>query len=142
MCGGGEGVSRAFNLLEYAVAVLNVTPPGPDNASVFHRYLEEQLRRADLRTAREVRSPRGPTRSGRIDIVVSHEDERLAIEVDWLKPRYKSLQKLRLFDGYRVVVLRRSDPWPYPLAGIDAVLSIPAIDPVEAFYTSLKAREK
>lgn len=124
------------SLLEHVVAVLQATPARPDNASVFHKYLEEQLRRANIATVREVRVPRGPTRTGRIDIVATREDEKVAIEVDWLKPRLKSLAKLRLFEGRRLVVLRRSAPWPYPLAGIDAVICIPAIDPVEAFYAA------
>jgi hypothetical protein len=130
-----------MTLLEWVVAIFEATPPGPDNASVFHKYLEAQLNRAGLHTTREVRCPRGPTRSGRIDIVVTCENEQLAIEVDWLKPRFKSLQKLRLFEGYRVVVLRRAKTWPYPLHGIDAVVCIPSVDPVEAFYASIEPRK-
>lgn len=136
-----KGADREF--FEWVVETLEAAAPGPDDASVFHRYIERRFRDEGMDVEREVRIARGPTRSGRLDLVVSWPDIRkVAIEIDWLKPRFKSLQKLRNFAGYRIVVLRRAGAWPYQLSGIDAVVCIPAIDPVEAFNASQKVRNK
>jgi hypothetical protein len=45
-------------------------------------------------------------RRGRIDLVVSRCGASVAIEIDARKPRRKSLDKLRCFNGGRVLVLR------------------------------------
>lgn len=121
-----------------AVQILQALPPGPDDASVFQDYIEYALTEATFVVRREVRCARGPTRGGRIDLVATWRpgtplEARIALELDWRQPRYKSLQKLRLFDGYRIVVLRLDKPYPHPLPGIDAVVCIPVIDPLKPF---------
>lgn len=107
--------------------------PGPDDASLFHDYIEHHLKMAMCTVYREVSAPRGPTRHGRIDLIAELNGAMMALELDWAKPRFKSLTKLRNFLGYRIVVFRRSDPWPYPLQGIDAVVSIPVVEPLRPF---------
>jgi hypothetical protein len=133
----GNKSLRLF-IFDKLVAYLRATPAGPDNATVFHGYIEQRIQDlwgSDLTVDREVKIKRGPDKWGRLDLVVSESEcgFQAAIEIDWLKPRFRSLAKLRNFDGYWVVILRTGEPWLYRLDGIDAVISIPAVDPVKTF---------
>lgn len=120
--------------------VLRGLDPGPDDASVFQDYIEHHLQTAMCTVYREVRCPRGPTKNGRIDLIAECNGAMIALELDWTKPRFKSLAKLRNFRGYRIVVLRRSDPWPYPLQGIDAVVCVPVVEPLQPFLAGQSQR--
>jgi len=74
----------------------------------MHKSVERQLLALGWSVEREFEVPdRGDGKSGRIDLVVT-APHRIAIELDYLEPRVKSLMKLKTFDGDRAVVLRRN----------------------------------
>jgi hypothetical protein len=66
--------------------------------------------------------PLGDVRDGKIDLVATRDGGRVAIELDDQSPRSRSLSKLRLFDGYRIVVLRGRYATEIP-DGIDEVIA-------------------
>ena len=61
---------------------------------------------------------RGDSRPGRIDVFASRGEERIAIELDRLTPREKSLVKLSQVDAVRVVVLREAEKAIYQRDGV------------------------
>ncbi len=66
----------------------------------------------------------GDRRDGRIDIVATAiSGERVAIELDARKPRRRSIEKLRLFPGSRVIGLRGVE-WRDLPDGIDDVICL------------------
>jgi hypothetical protein len=64
----------------------------------------------------------GDDRAGRIDIVASYKRGSVAIELDCRRPRTRSLKKLRLFNGYRLIVLR-GVAMPVAYDGIDQIIA-------------------
>ena len=61
---------------------------------------------------------RGDGRAGKIDILAEKGLEKWAIEVDWNKPRKKSLTKLKSMDGFHKIVLLRTGSLKYKEDGI------------------------
>ncbi len=53
-------------------------------------------------------SDRGDGRSGRIDLVYLKDGKEIAIELDRLKPRYKSIFKLKNYGADKSFVITRS----------------------------------
>jgi hypothetical protein len=127
--------------------ILRSLPPGPDNAAIFQDYIEHHLRGMNYVVDREVPCLKMSGRRGRIDLVASYSFEhrgrdykvRIGIELDWKRPRYRSLAKLRIFDGYRIIVLRRNDEYPYPIAGIDDIVCVPISAPLPTFLAGQAA---
>lgn len=61
---------------------------------------------------------------GRIDIVATAKSgERIAIELDARKPRRRSIEKLQLFPGSRIIGLRGVE-WIHLPEGIDDVVCV------------------
>ena len=90
----------------YALEVLGKMQPAPDDAAEFHRTVETALKSAGFTVRREARvgireSGRG---AGRIDLLASIHDGFVAIELDRRSPRSKSLDKLRSFNAFRIVI--------------------------------------
>lgn len=109
----------------YAVEVMQSMRPPPDNAREFHNAIEAALLRAGFSVRREAYV--GIRESGRsrgaIDLLAQMNGEFVAIELDRRSPRAGSLDKLRAFNAYRIVVLRGAEPWSME-RGIDAIISI------------------
>jgi hypothetical protein len=117
---------RALALLERVRSVL-VSSVYPDHAKSAQLLAAELLRGAGFSVVLEVFVPdRGDGSPGRLDLVARCDDGSVAIELDAVRPRRKSLFKLRQFDGLRVVCLRgRSCSVP---VGIDAVVCLPLVE--------------
>lgn len=86
--------------------------PLPNSSAGFHDGVCAALSRAGWAVEREFRVEavpgRGGPRSGRVDLVARKGDAAVAVELDRLSPRRKSLAKLRASGfGHRVVILRR-----------------------------------
>jgi hypothetical protein len=109
----------------FAVSVISKLCP-PDNARNFHDEVEEALRQSGFWVRREALcSVRESGRSrGYIDLLAEKFGGFVAIELDNKSPRSGSLDKLRAFNAYRVVVLRGALEWPEE-RGIHAIISIP-----------------
>jgi len=109
---------------ERACVVLSELEPLPDTAAAVHSASIEALEEGGFSVSPEytVAIP-DKERSGRIDIVATLKDGRVAIEIDARKPRRKSLLKLKLFQGFRIVALRGVD-MPQPPDGIHATVGI------------------
>ena len=110
---------------QYAIEIISRLCP-PDNAKLFHDEVEHSLREARFYVRREANvgirsSGRGP---GRIDLLAEMHGGFVAIELDNKSPRSGSLDKLRAFNAFRLVVLRGAPPWPDE-RDIDAIISIP-----------------
>lgn len=94
----------------------------PDHAATMHAELAGALRMAGFYVTMEYPTAHlGDRRDGRIDIVAFALADRIAIELDCRKPRRRSLEKLRLFDGYKIVGVRGIEGHETP-DGIDAVI--------------------
>ena len=104
--------------------VSRIQGPLPDNAKACHDAVEIALRGDGLDVIREAQVNNGDGLTGRFDLLVSANGQRVAIEIDFRLARAKSTQKLLGFDGGRVQILRGSLP-PQPIHGIDACLSLP-----------------
>jgi hypothetical protein len=100
---------RAMDTYQFLVAtVLSLDAPCFAGAKVFHAEIESRLRKVGCSVIKEYRvKDRGDGREGYIDLVV-HAPFRAAIELDNVRPRIKSVFKLRSFSGERFVILRRS----------------------------------
>ncbi len=64
---------------------------------------------------------RGDGRVGRIDIVATKDDIKLAIEVDNKSPRQKSINKLNSMTNYHKIVILRNGNGNYRLGDIYVV---------------------
>ena len=113
---------------QMALEVLRHIPPLPDNSHLFHDGIEAALRRRGFVVRREAEvsireSGRGP---GRIDLLAQYHGGFVALELDNRSPRSKSIDKLRAFNAFRIVVMRGAEPWSEE-RGIDAIISVPVI---------------
>lgn len=105
------------------VRVLRSLPLLPDHAGAVHAAVLEALRDDGFHVEHEVPITLSDGREGRIDLVARRWGGATAIEIDARRPRTKSLDKLREFDGGRIMALRgvagcgRFD-------GIDAIVPI------------------
>lgn len=78
-----------------------------DNANAFHRGVMIALTDAGFKVFFEFSTaPLGDDVYGRIDIVAEKYGGSVAIELDNRRPRKRSIRKLRLFSGYRIIALR------------------------------------
>lgn len=111
--------------LELARSILENLPPVADTAPMVQVAAAKALRRHGFDVILEY-----PVEGGRIDIVASWDDWRVAIEIDARKPRARSLLKLRAFQGATIVALRGVTAL-LP-EGIDAVANIPVRTALEA----------
>ncbi|MDH6372796.1 hypothetical protein M2444_004625 [Paenibacillus sp. PastF-3] len=66
---------------------------------------------------------RGDGKKGRVDIVAHKDGITLAIEIDRLHPRKKSILKLQGINAYRILILRGTVKCVIP-SGIHAICSI------------------
>ena len=96
----------------------------PDSAAVFHAAVVNHLFVCGFRVRTEICVELPSGKGGRIDLVAYDNRGAVAIELDNRRPRRKSLDKLSVFDGGRVVVLRGVPPIRKP-EGIDAIIAIP-----------------
>lgn len=119
---------EAKTLLVHRICeVVNCIPgPLPDDAASCHDAVEAALLADGLRVIREAEVRNGDGISGRFDLLVIADGERVAIEIDRRMARAKSTQKLLGFDGGRIQILRGSMP-PHPIVGIDACISLPVL---------------
>lgn len=111
---------------DYALDILRGLSDLEDNARIFHDQVEWALRNAGFSVRREAHV--GLRESGRgfgyIDLLAIYHDGFVAIELDNRSPRARSLDKLRAFNAFRIVVLRGERDWPLE-RDIDAIISIP-----------------
>lgn len=78
-----------------------------DHAREMQEEVSRALERAGFLVVLEFSTAKlGDNRNGRIDIVASKAGENVAIELDCRTPRLRSIKKLKLFDGYRIIGLR------------------------------------
>jgi len=80
-----------------------------DHAKTAQYEIAEHLRSKGYTVVLEHPVPdAGNGTSGRIDIIATRKNERLAIEVDRSSPRDKSMFKLKSMSGYTPIVLLRN----------------------------------
>lgn len=95
-----------------------------DDAATMHAEVAAALEAAGLFVIMEYPTRwLGDVRKGRIDIVVQKALGQAAIELDCRKPRRRSVLKLRLFPGYRIVGIRGIEGFD-PVIGIDEIVSM------------------
>ena len=98
----------------------------PRSVAAIEKQVKETLTKVGFSGETEQTIHYG-SRVGRINLVVQRSGPPVAIEIDRLSARQKSILKLRSFDGLRMIVLRRGlGAKPGPIAGIDLVISIEA----------------
>lgn len=109
--------------VDRAVAALRGLPTLPDTSQVVHAAALAALRDAGFVVKPEVTVVLPEGRNGRYDLVAEWGSHRIAVEIDTRKPRQKSLDKLRAFDGGRIIALRGvSCAWR--IDGIDAIVPL------------------
>lgn len=110
----------------YAMDVLRDMPRPLDNSRAFHDAVQAALRAAGFSVRREAYV--GIRESGRpfgyIDLLAQYQDGFVAIELDNRTPRAGSLDKLRAFKAFRLLVLRGDRGWTSE-RGIDAIINVP-----------------
>jgi hypothetical protein len=94
----------------------------PDFAPAFHANIGYCLKKNGFDVSFEFLVRRVNGRRGRIDLVATKADESVAIELDNKMPRIGSLEKLRLFEGSKMVILREGEQMN--VEGIDAVVAV------------------
>lgn len=83
----------------------------PNHAWAFHRRVAQILNDAGLYVECEHGTHRyGDSRFGRIDIFAAHAGGHVFLELDTRKPRLRSMEKLGLVEGFKIIVLRGSAP--------------------------------
>lgn len=94
-----------------------------DHAREMQQEVERALTRAGFSVRLEYPTAHlGDNRNGRIDIVAHKDGQDVAIELDCRTPRYRSIKKLKLFPGYRIIGLRGIR---HPIVdGIDGVVCL------------------
>lgn len=98
----------------------------PDNAKAAHDKVIEWLTGLGYDCQREVYvDDRGDGRRGRIDLVAINDKHMLAIEIDQLTPREKSVFKLKQVDGFIKIILLRGITNHQSIPGIDFIIAIP-----------------
>jgi hypothetical protein len=97
--------AEAIRILEDVVQ--SIPTARRQSAKSFHDAVDLSLVQRGWRVHREFRAPRrgDDHGGGLIDLVIT-SPIRMAIEIDNISPRQKSLFKLRDFVGLRVVILR------------------------------------
>jgi hypothetical protein len=110
--------------LSEAVRICGSVSAGRSNA--LHHELVAAFQKANRKTTVEwVIKDRGDGHGGRIDIVV---DGTIAIEADGMRPKKKSVMKLRTFQGLRIIVLA-GGKWEGKIDGIHAIVSANTAQP-------------
>jgi hypothetical protein len=98
----------------------------PDDAKAAHDKITEWLGNLGYDCHKEIWvDDRGDGRRGRIDIVASNNAHTLAIEIDRLTPREKSVFKLKQVNGVIRIILLRGTSEKQSIPEIQAVLGIP-----------------
>jgi hypothetical protein len=94
-----------------------------DHAREMQEEVSRALERAGFLVTLEFSTAKlGDSRNGRIDIVASKQGQNVAIELDCRTPRLRSIKKLKLFSGYRIIGLRGIR---HPIVdGIDGVVCL------------------
>lgn len=78
-----------------------------DHAGEMQKEIASALGRAGFSCILEYSTRRlGDIKNGRIDIVAEKHGEGVAIELDCRSPRSRSIKKLKLWPGYRIIGLR------------------------------------
>lgn len=78
---------------------------------------------------------RGDGRRGFVDLLATTpEGWSVALELDRVEPRDKSIEKLRQVPGVRIIVLREGPSWEHPPEGIDAVIGLQERDKYPAEF--------
>lgn len=113
----------------YVLDILrHIKVPLTDSARAFHDEVEELLVQHRFNVRREAAvSVRASGRgAGRIDLLAHKSGGFVALELDFRSPRPGSMDKLRAFNAFRIIVLRGAEPWGKEL-GIDAIISVPVL---------------
>jgi hypothetical protein len=118
----GKGTAPRRAISADVLEELSLLPPVLD-ATGFQNAAEDVLTSLGFHCEREVWVGDGIKETrGRIDLLAERNGERLALELDNLTPRQKSLRNLAWMDDVtRVVVLRGPFDGPVPV-GLDAVI--------------------
>jgi hypothetical protein len=122
----GTNAERKISELDIAVgryaALIISNNSYPDNARLMHQRVSFLLEKNGFYVENEFPTRViGDDKAGRIDIVASYKSGSVAIELDCRRPRTRSLKKLRLFDGYRLIALRGVGMFETP-RGVDQVV--------------------
>ena len=103
-----------MNAVDQLASALPKFGPFPDRARLFHDRIQAALEFLGWQTRREVDVQAlrlGNGRCGRVDLVATREGASVAIELDRMSPRSRSLRKLSLMPvAERLVILRRRAP--------------------------------
>ena len=103
----------------------------PDAAPAFHANIAYCLKKRGFAVTFEYCVARSNGRRGRIDLCVEKDGQRAGIELDNRMPRKGSIEKLRLFPGAKMIVLREGEQMT--VEGIDAIvpLKVRPVTPAE-----------
>lgn len=124
LVGGTEG-ARNRAVFDRAVGVVRSLGTVPDDAVVLHDRLETAFGEADFVVEREVPATLPSGATGRIDLMVEQDGQRVVLELDGRSPRARSLHKLLQFPrAWRIAVLRGGSTRVAVPSGIDAVVSV------------------
>ena len=111
-------------LVAEAVAIMKRLRSIPDTAAQSHYRVMAAFQQAGWNVMPEYRIDLPDGRRGRIDLVVETPGAMIAIEIDTRKPREKSLRKLALFNGGRIIALRGVGGTPKHVGEVDAVVRL------------------
>jgi len=116
-------------IAEIESAVDDLAPEAYASAWVFQRAVQRSLENRGFSVVLEHPVERPGGRTGYIDIIARDPNgELVVIELDTASPRKKSIEKLKLVNATRIVVLRRSSGTPSALKRInDATREVDAV---------------
>lgn len=114
---------RSSNAGKKAISILEGLTGLPDEAYMLQRAVAVGLQAGGFEVQLEAATAGlGDVRNGRVDILATIEGGAVAIEIDARRPKPRSINKLKLFDAFRIVALRGvSGEAP---EGIDAVVAL------------------
>ncbi len=115
------GLEKSIGSIINGIAALR---PGVGGAGDLHDQVEAYMQSKGFAAEREFKVPdRGDGHPGRVDLMCTLGEFRVAMEMDSRTARDKSLTKLKSLDAYRVIILRTAPAW-VSYAGIDQVVAM------------------
>jgi hypothetical protein len=113
---------REFMLTAIEGLVSEIPSEAKRSAKLFHFTLIAKIREMGWQCQQEYTLKGQDQPTGRVDVYISHPAP-VAIELDRLSPRDKSITKLRSITALRIIILRECAHWADHIDGIDAILA-------------------